>query len=100
MKTKTRPMHKCTKTVHASHLEKPVFGEISTPIFQSSTFAFPSTKEGSDRFSGKSPGYVYTRLGNPTVGALENAVSLLENGFAGIATATGMAAVTTVLSGI
>jgi len=90
-------MNKATKTIHAGRLDNPVFGELSVPIFQSSTFAFPSAQEGAARFSGKSPGYIYTRLGNPTICVLESAVSTLENGFAGMATATGMAAVTTVL---
>jgi methionine-gamma-lyase len=97
MKKKIQSMHKATKAIRAGHLEKSVFGEISVPIFQSSTFAFPNAQEGADRIEGKTEGYVYTRLGNPTVSALERAVSTLEDGFAGIATATGMAAVTTVL---
>ena len=89
-------MHKSTKAIHAGSLNPPVYGEVSVPIFQSATFAFPSAEEGASRFSGEKPGYIYTRLNNPTNNALEENVALLENGFAGMATATGMAAVTTV----
>jgi len=90
-------MHKSTKAIHIGGLERTVYGEVSVPIFQSSTFAFPSSEEGAARFSGEKPGYIYTRLGNPTVRALEENVASLENGFAGMATATGMAAIGTVL---
>jgi len=89
-------MRKSTKAIHAGALEHSVYGEISVPIFQSSTFIFPSAEEGAARFAGQSPGYIYTRMNNPTVNALEENVATLENGFAGIATATGMAAITTV----
>jgi methionine-gamma-lyase len=69
---------------------------VSVPIFQSSTFAFRSAEEGAARFSGSTPGYIYTRLANPTINALEDAIVALEEGSNGLATATGMAAITTV----
>lgn len=96
MKEKPHSMHKSTKAIHAGSLKESVFGEVSVPIFQSSTFSFPSAEEGAARFSGEKPGYIYTRMGNPTVNALEDNISALENGFGGMATATGMAAITTV----
>lgn len=88
-----RSMHKSTKAIHRGGLKRPIYGEISVPIFQSSTFAFPNAQEGAARFAGESQGYIYTRLNNPTVNALEENVSSLENGFGGIASSTGMAAV-------
>lgn len=72
-------------------------GAVSVPIYQSSTFAFPSAEEGAARFAGESPGPIYTRLGNPTVQALEACVAELESGCGAVATATGMAAVSTAL---
>lgn len=96
MKTKPQDMHKSTKAIHAGSLKESVFGEVSVPIFQSSTFSFPSAEEGAARFSGEKSGYIYTRLGNPTTNALEDNVSALENGFAGMATSTGMSAITTI----
>lgn len=92
-----RPMGKNTKAIHGGNLEKTVFGEISVPIFQTSTFAFPNAAEGAARFAGDCSGYIYTRLNNPTVNALEEAVALMEGGTAGIGASSGMAAVTTTL---
>jgi methionine-gamma-lyase len=92
----SRPRGKATNAIHAGHLEQSVFGEVSVPIFQSATFAFPSADEGAARFAGSHPGYIYTRLGNPTVKALERSIAVQENGFGGLATASGMAAITTV----
>jgi methionine-gamma-lyase len=89
-------MHKSTKAIHLGTLESSVYGEVSVPIFQTSTFAFPSAEEGAARFIGEKPGYIYTRMGNPTVKALEDNITALENGSAGMATASGMAAIGTV----
>ncbi|MCL4707874.1 aminotransferase class I/II-fold pyridoxal phosphate-dependent enzyme [bacterium] len=88
--------HMATKAIHVGGLKDSVFGEVSVPIFQSSTFAFPSAEEGAARFAGEQSGYIYTRMGNPTVNALEDCITTLENGYAGMATASGMAAITTV----
>jgi len=89
-------MKKSTKAIHAGEAGKPVYGEVSVPIFQSSTFSFPSAEEGAARFAGESPGFIYTRMGNPTVKALDDNITALEGGFGGMATASGMAAITTV----
>jgi O-acetylhomoserine/O-acetylserine sulfhydrylase-like pyridoxal-dependent enzyme len=76
-------------------------GAVSVPIFQTSTFSFPSAEEGAARFAGTSQGPIYTRLGNnPTIAALEACVAQLEGGCGAVATATGMAAVSTVLLGL
>jgi methionine-gamma-lyase len=98
MKEKIRPHsnHKSTAAIHAGMTGTGSYGEISVPIFQSSIFAFPSAQEGADRFAGKTQGYIYTRLNNPTVNALEEAIALLEKGYSGAATSSGMAAISTV----
>lgn len=85
-----------TKAIHAGLQPEKHRGAVSVPIYQSSTFAFPSAEEGAARFAGDSEGPIYTRLGNPTVQALEEAVAELENGRGAVATATGMAAVSAV----
>lgn len=87
--------HKATNAIHAG-LGDTAFGEVSVPIFQSSTFSFPSAEDGAARFAGEKSGYIYTRMGNPTINALEESIATLENGYAGMATASGMAAITTV----
>lgn len=84
-----------SKLIHEGGVEDPM-GSAVVPIYQTSTFSFKSAEHGAACFSGESDGYIYTRIGNPTVKALENAVASIENGFGGIATASGMAAVTTV----
>ncbi len=94
---KTGSLHKSTKAIHAGHRKCSDFGEVSVPIFQTATFSFPNTDDGAARVSGAQPGYFYTRIGNPTVNALEESICSLENGFKGLATSTGMAAISTVI---
>jgi methionine-gamma-lyase len=86
-----------TRSVHAGGQPDPLHGAVSVPIYQSSTFAFESTAQGAARFSGEAAGYIYTRMGNPTVAALEEAIAELEGGHAAMATASGMAAIANVL---
>lgn len=85
-----------TQVIHAGTNPDKTFGSVSPPIYQTSTFKFNSAEEGAQRFADKGSGYIYTRIGNPTTAALEEAVSTLENGVGALATATGMAAVNTV----
>jgi len=81
-----------TKLIHAGEIEDQ-FGSATIPIYQTSTFAFKSAEEGAKCFAGESNGYIYTRIGNPTIDALERQIATLENGFGGIAVSSGMAAV-------
>ena len=85
-----------TIAIHAGLEPPPPHGAVSVPIYQTSTFSFVSADEGAARFAG-APGFKYTRLGNPTTCALQEAVCSLEGGYAGLGTASGMAAVSTVL---
>jgi methionine-gamma-lyase len=84
-----------SKLVHAGIPDDPM-GSAVTPIYQTSTFAFKDAQQGADRFAGKAEGYIYTRIGNPTINALEVAMAQLENGVGGVATSSGMSAVATV----
>src|SRR5512133_434791 len=83
-----------TKLVHAG-MSKDAFGSAVPPIYQTSTFAFSNAQNGADRFAGRADGFIYTRLGNPTVDALERQVAELEKGYGAIATSSGMGAVST-----
>ncbi len=85
-----------TESVHAGTPPDPLYGAVSVPIYQSSTFAFDSVDQGAGRFAGTEDGYIYTRMGNPTVAALEEAVALLEGGYGALATSSGMAAISNV----
>ncbi|MDR1835674.1 MAG: methionine gamma-lyase [Fusobacteriaceae bacterium] len=71
-------------------------GALSTPIYQTSTFLFDSAEQGGRRFALEEPGYIYSRLGNPTVTVLENKIAALEKGEAGVATSSGMGAISAV----
>lgn len=84
-----------TKLVHAG-ASKDMYGSAVTPIYQTSTFAFDNAQTGADRFAGRADGFIYTRIGNPTIRALEKNIAELENGCDAVATASGMGAVTVV----
>jgi len=83
-----------TKAVHAGQHPDPSTGSITVPIYETSTFAFDTAEQGAARFAGKEGGYIYTRLGNPTIRALEVSIATLENAEDARACASGMAAIT------
>jgi methionine-gamma-lyase len=85
-----------SKTIHAGQSCEANLGSVSTPIFQTSTFAFRDARHGADLFAKEADGYIYTRMGNPTTAALEENVAVLENGCGALATSSGMAAITTI----
>ena len=89
-----------TSVIHAGQGPDPVYGGVSVPIYQSSTFAFESAEQGAARFAGREKGFIYTRIANPTIRALEESLATLEGGFDASATATGMAAVSTVYTAL
>ena len=86
-----------TKAIHAGNVKDAQYGALSTPIFQTSTFVFDSCEQGGRRFAGEEGGYIYTRLGNPTVSVLEAKIAALEGGEACVATASGMGAISSCL---
>ncbi|MEO0093906.1 MAG: aminotransferase class I/II-fold pyridoxal phosphate-dependent enzyme, partial [candidate division WOR-3 bacterium] len=73
-----------------------VYGAVVPPIYQVSTFRFKNVNQGVKIFQGTQKGYIYTRLGNPTIKTLEDCVASLENGVGALACASGMAAINTV----
>nr|MBC8204234.1 aminotransferase class I/II-fold pyridoxal phosphate-dependent enzyme [FCB group bacterium] len=79
-------------TVHGSGGIDPLTGAVSPPIYQSSTFAFKNAQHGEDLFKGEAAGYIYSRLGNPTIAGLEKEMAFLEKGEAGLAFGSGMSA--------
>ncbi len=84
-----------SKLVHGGY-HPDATGAVNVPIYQSSTFAFRDAAHGAALFAGAEEGYIYTRIGNPTIRALEESVADLENGVGGIATSSGLGAVSTV----
>src|SRR6185295_455419 len=83
-----------TKVVHAGERRPlPDALPVATPIYASATFTYDSMGEIDQVFSGEKQGFIYTRYGNPTTAALEEAVREIEEGAFACAYATGMAAV-------
>ena len=85
-----------TKSIHAGHVHDKQYGALTTPIYQTSTFIFENCEQGAARFEGTESGYIYTRLGNPTVSVLEAKVAALDGAEACLATSSGMGAISSV----
>lgn len=83
-----------TLGVHGGQSPDPVTGARSLPIYSSNAFQFNNTNHAADLFALKEEGYIYSRIHNPTVTALEEKVALLEGGIGALAVASGMAAIT------
>jgi methionine-gamma-lyase len=88
-----------SKCVHAG-IDEYEFGSVVPPIYQTSTFKFKSAEHGASLFAGEEKGYIYTRMLNPTIEALENCVAELEGGYKGLGCGSGMAAVHTSIASI
>ncbi|MDE5412780.1 methionine gamma-lyase [Alkalihalobacterium chitinilyticum] len=89
-----------TEVIHKGYDSQSFQGSLTPPLFQSSTFTMKSAEQGERRFAGEEEGYVYSRLGNPTVTVLEERIAELEGGEAGLAFSSGMAAVSATLFGL
>jgi methionine-gamma-lyase len=86
-----------TNTIHAGKMRDAQHGALSTPIYQTSTFVFDSVQQGSNRFLGEEEGFIYGRLGNPTIRELEQKMAILEGAEDGAAFGSGMGAISSVL---
>ncbi|ARJ38024.1 methionine gamma-lyase [Sporosarcina ureae] len=89
--------HKETAMIHEGYDSKDHQGSLAVPLYQTSTYVFDSAEQGERRFAGEEAGNIYSRLGNPTVAVLEERIAKMEEGAAGLAFASGMAAVSAVL---
>ena len=85
-----------TVSIHGGSCKNP-YGTLAVPIFQTSTFVFDSAEQGGKRFALEEPGYIYSRLGNPTTTVLEEKIAQLESGEAAVATSSGMGAISSVM---
>ena len=86
-----------TISIHEGYDAKEMLGSLSTPLFQTSTYEFQSAKHGEQCFLGEEDGYIYTRIGNPTVQILEKRIAELEGAESGLAFSSGMGAISAVL---
>lgn len=78
---------------HAGQVPDPATGARAVPIYQTTSYVFENTQDGEDQFGLKKPGFIYSRLANPTWDVLEKRIAALEGGTAALATATGAAAI-------
>jgi len=97
--SKNKKLNFDSRCVHAGVGEYE-FGPVVPPIYQTSTFKFESAEHGGALFKGEADGYIYSRMKNPTVEAMENAVADLEGGHKGLGCGSGMAAINTVFTSL
>ncbi|WP_179318163.1 O-acetylhomoserine aminocarboxypropyltransferase/cysteine synthase family protein [Winogradskyella helgolandensis] len=86
-----------TQALHAGHDTTQTSGTRAVPIYQTSSYVFKDSDEAAGRFNLSVPGFIYTRLNNPTNDILEQRLAALEGGIAAVATASGTAAISTTL---
>ena len=86
--------------VHEGEAPDPVTGSVTPPIYQTSTFAFPTNESMADFMNEQKAGYIYTRLGNPNFSIVEAKIAALEGAEKCLAVSSGMAAVTTALTAL
>lgn len=86
-----------TQAIHAGEAPDRATGAVAVPIHMANTFAYASAEEAAATFAGEQAGYIYTRWGNPTQEVLEKRIAALEGGEAALATASGMAAISTAI---
>ena len=90
--TAPRPPGFDTLSLHAGQQPAPVNGARAVPIYQTTSYVFSDTDQAAALFNLERPGYVYSRISNPTVAVLEERLAALEGGVGAVCTASGMAA--------
>lgn len=86
-----------TNALHAGHDVTKTAGTRAVPIYQTSSYVFNNSEHAAKVFGLEEPGFIYTRLNNPTNDILEQRLAILEKGIGAVVTASGTAAITTAL---
>ncbi|MEC3863265.1 methionine gamma-lyase [Mesobacterium sp. TK19101] len=86
-----------TRAIHLGYDPMDHEGALTPPLHLTSTFAFETAEAGGEIFAGDRPGHIYSRISNPTLDLVERRVAALEGAEAGLALASGMGAITSVL---
>jgi len=86
-----------TQALHSGHDTTQNGGTRAVPIYQTSSYVFNDSQHAADLFSLAKPGFIYTRLNNPTNDVLEQRLAALEGGIGAVVTASGTAAINTAL---
>jgi O-acetylhomoserine (thiol)-lyase len=89
-----------TLALHAGQKPDPATGARAVPIYQTTSYVFKSTEHAARLFALKEPGYIYTRLANPTTDVFEKRIAALEGGTGALAVASGQAAISYALLAI
>ncbi len=92
-----KPFGFATRAIHHGYDPQDEHGALTPPLHLTSTFSFASAEEGGEMFEGEREGYVYGRVSSPTVDLLERRIANLEGGEAGLANASGMGSISSVL---
>lgn len=85
-----------TRAIHHGYNASDHQGALNPPMYLTSTFTFETAEAGGAMFAGEQQGYFYSRISNPTLDHLEQRIANLESAEAGLATASGMGAITSV----
>jgi O-acetylhomoserine (thiol)-lyase len=86
--------------LHHGYTSEATTKAAAVPIYQTTSYTFDNTQHGADLFDLKVPGNIYTRIMNPTTDVLEQRLAAMEGGIAGLAVASGMAAITYAIQAI
>ena len=89
-----------TRSLHHGYQPDPTTGARAVPIYQSTSFVFKDSDHAARLFALQEFGNIYSRIMNPTADVLEQRVASLENGVAGLATASGQAAQFLTINGL
>ncbi len=86
-----------TRAIHHAYDSRKNEGALTPPLHLTSTFTFETAEQGGEIFAGEREGYIYSRTGNPTTNLLEQRIATLEGAEAGLALASGMGAIGSVM---
>lgn len=89
-----------TQVLHSGYSSDPQTGSTSVPVYQTASYAFSTAQEIADAFGGRGPGFIYSRISNPTNAAFERRLAELEEGVGCIACSSGMAAISSTVMGL
>ena len=84
-----------TNVLHAGYDAQAHQGAQAVPIYQTTSYVFENADDAAGRFNLSVPGYIYTRLNNPTNDVLEQRLAAIEGGVGAVVTSSGAAALTT-----
>ena len=93
----SRTLGPATRAIHHGYDPAKNDFALTPPLHLTSTFAFPDAETGGALFAGEAEGHIYSRISNPTVALLEARIANLEGAEAGLATASGMGAISSLM---